>query len=162
MYKIALENSDDITLNKEEFDKLTVLEKKGDHWVVEYNNKIFKVEVQSFDSKTKSYEMAVNDERVKLQLHNKLDLLIEEMGLNLESEDSLTSLEAPMPGLVVDILVNLDDEVETGTPLLVLEAMKMENIIKAKGNAKVKSIEVSKSEKVDKAQILIEFYKEES
>ena len=66
-------------------------------------------------------------------------------------------LKSTMPGLVVDIKVAPGDEVEKGTPLLVLEAMKMENVIKAKGKAVVKSVLVNISEAVEKGDVLLEF-----
>ncbi|MCL4155747.1 UNVERIFIED_CONTAM: hypothetical protein GTU68_052685 [Idotea baltica] len=62
-----------------------------------------------------------------------------------------------MPGLVLNIRVSPGDEVAEGDTLLVLEAMKMENVIKAVGNGTVKEIKVGHGDKVDKGQILIQF-----
>ena len=61
-----------------------------------------------------------------------------------------------MPGLVVDILVAEGDDLEKGHNLLILEAMKMENIIKIPNAGKVKSINIQKGQAVEKGQILIE------
>ena len=60
-----------------------------------------------------------------------------------------------MPGLVLDLMVQPDQELEKGDHLLILEAMKMENIIKAEGAGKVKSVEVQKGETVEKGQVMI-------
>jgi biotin carboxyl carrier protein len=62
-----------------------------------------------------------------------------------------------MPGLVIDISVSVGDEVKKDDPLIVLEAMKMENVLKSKGQGIVKAIHITKQEKVDKSQLLIEF-----
>jgi biotin carboxyl carrier protein len=61
-----------------------------------------------------------------------------------------------MPGLVISILVEEGQEVQKGDSLLILEAMKMENVIKAAGKGVVKSIKVQQKNAVEKNQILIE------
>ena len=62
-----------------------------------------------------------------------------------------------MPGLVVRIPVNAGDAVSAGTGLVVLEAMKMENELKAPSATVVKSIRVAPGEAVEKGQVLLEF-----
>ena len=61
-----------------------------------------------------------------------------------------------MPGLVLDVMVAEGDTVEAGTPLLILEAMKMENVLKSEGDGTIKSIKITKGEAVEKRQLLIE------
>lgn len=84
-------------------------------------------------------------------------LLLESMGLASMLKKKLTDLKAPMPGLVVKILVEKGQKVDKGTPLLVLEAMKMENIIKAPGEAVIKSIPINKGDAVEKNHVLVNF-----
>jgi biotin carboxyl carrier protein len=62
-----------------------------------------------------------------------------------------------MPGLVLDVRVKEGDEVKKGDPLLVLEAMKMENILKSPAHAKIKKINVNKGQAVEKNQVLVSF-----
>jgi biotin carboxyl carrier protein len=62
-----------------------------------------------------------------------------------------------MPGKVLAVNVSVGEEVEIGKSLLTLEAMKMENVIKAEGIGKVKSIEVETGNTVDKGAVLIRF-----
>ena len=66
-------------------------------------------------------------------------------------------LESPMPGRVISFAVEIGAEVEVGAPLLTLEAMKMENVIKADGIGKVKALSVANGDVVDKGQVIIEF-----
>ncbi len=66
-------------------------------------------------------------------------------------------VKAPMPGLVIGIKVSVGDRVGKGAPLVVIEAMKMENIIKAKAEGVVKSIHAAKGSSVEKGDILLEF-----
>lgn len=83
--------------------------------------------------------------------------LLEKLGLSSLSKTKLKELKAPMPGLVVRILVNEGDEIPKGGSLLVLEAMKMENIIKSPEEVTIASIEVSAGAAVEKNQSLIKF-----
>ena len=61
-----------------------------------------------------------------------------------------------MPGLVLNLLVEAGQLVSKGDPLLILEAMKMENVLKATGDGRVKSVHVQKSAAVVKGQLLLE------
>jgi propionyl-CoA carboxylase alpha chain len=62
-----------------------------------------------------------------------------------------------MPGLLVSIAVSEGEQVKAGQELEVLEAMKMENIIRTPADGIVRSIEVEKSDAVVKNQVLIKF-----
>jgi pyruvate carboxylase subunit B len=65
-------------------------------------------------------------------------------------------LKAPMPGLIVRINVQVGDAVQAGQGLVVMEAMKMENELRATAAGKVKSIVVSQGTAVEKGALLIE------
>jgi biotin carboxyl carrier protein len=62
-----------------------------------------------------------------------------------------------MPGLILDIHVRIGQAVNEDDPLLILEAMKMENVITSPRDGIIKNISVRKSDTVDKNQLLIEF-----
>ncbi len=66
-----------------------------------------------------------------------------------------TQIVAPMPGKVIDILVNVGDAVEEYQEVLVLEAMKMENAIPAPQAGRVKEIAVKKGDTVSTHQLLL-------
>jgi len=69
----------------------------------------------------------------------------------------INNIKAPMPGLVIDLKVTTGDTVKAGDPLLILEAMKMENILKSPGDGTIKNVKIKKGESVEKGQVLIEF-----
>ena len=66
-------------------------------------------------------------------------------------------LRAPMPGLVVRVLVSAGQTVQAGQGLVVLEAMKMENELRAGGTATVRAVAVVAGQAVEKGEVLIEF-----
>jgi biotin carboxyl carrier protein len=68
-----------------------------------------------------------------------------------------TALRAPMPGLVLRLLVEPGREVARGDGLVVLEAMKMENELKAPAGGVVGAVHVRPGEPVEKGQVLVEF-----
>ena len=68
-------------------------------------------------------------------------------------------IEAPMPGKIVDILVEEGSEIKEGEPIVILEAMKMQNEISSHVTGIVKSVEVKKNDSVMKDDVLIEIQK---
>jgi len=67
------------------------------------------------------------------------------------------ALRAPMPGLVVRVLVEPGQAVSRGGGIVVLEAMKMENELKAAADGTVKAVRIGTGEPVEKGQVLVEF-----
>ncbi len=74
-----------------------------------------------------------------------------------KKEDKSKLLLAPMPGLLVSLLVKEGDDIEENQPLAIIEAMKMENIIKAEKNSKVKKVNCKEGDSLEVDQILLEF-----
>lgn len=66
-------------------------------------------------------------------------------------------LKAPMPGLVVRVGVEEGQPVEAGAPVVIVEAMKMENELRAPAAAKVARVRVAAGDAVEKGQVLVEF-----
>jgi biotin carboxyl carrier protein len=121
------------------------------------NNRSYRVEVVDTDTNGKRCTIKVNGRHYPVVLKDKFDALLEKMGMNTNSGSRVNHVRAPMPGLIIDLKVKIGDEVKAGDTLLILEAMKMENIIKAPGDAIVKSVKVSMGDGVEKNQVLIEF-----
>ncbi|MEM9067385.1 MAG: biotin/lipoyl-containing protein [Myxococcota bacterium] len=66
-------------------------------------------------------------------------------------------LRAPMPGRVVKILVAAGDEVEANQPLVVIEAMKMENELRSAAAVKIASVDVQEGQNVEGNTVLLRF-----
>jgi len=85
-----------------------------------------------------------------------LDQMLEKMGFGMADGKHIEDIRAPMPGLVLHVSVTEGQEIKDGEPVLVLEAMKMENSIILHGDAKIKKILVKTGQSVEKGQVLVE------
>ena len=115
----------------------------------------YRCRLLALDIRTKQVTVEVNRRRFTVQLADRYDQLVTRMGLSASPEAATNEVTAPMPGLILDVLVTAGQDVEAGTPLVILEAMKMENVLKADGAGRVREIRVEKGEAVDKRQLLI-------
>lgn len=78
------------------------------------------------------------------------------MGRRREATDlARGEVHAPMPGLVVDVLVRAGDAVAAGQPVVVVEAMKMQNALAAPLSGKVANVAVQAGTAVDSGQLLL-------
>jgi biotin carboxyl carrier protein len=121
------------------------------------NHKSYNLEVVTHNKKSGEIAVKVNNRMVKVVVRTALDELLNKMGFSTNNVGQTKDITAPMPGLILDVVVSEGDEVKKGDKLLVLEAMKMENIIKSPGSGKIKSIVINKGESVDSGQKLIHF-----
>lgn len=127
------------------------------HYHAVYNNISYNLELVSLNKEEKQAVVKVNGKEYSLTAKDQYDLLLKQLGMDNMASLKAQDLKAPMPGLVLKVLVKEGDEVKKGDNLLILEAMKMENIIKATAEAKVKAIKIKATDKVEKNQLLITF-----
>ena len=156
-----MESSYKITVNEEVFEfsseDLNNLDITGtkDYHILE-NHQAYKAKVQTANFDTKTFDIQINGNDYVVNIADEYDQLVEKMGLSKVSVNQVNDVKAPMPGLVLSIEVVVGQTIEKGTPLLILEAMKMENVLKAQGNATIKAIHVKQGVAVEKGQLLIE------
>jgi biotin carboxyl carrier protein len=122
-----------------------------------YNNKSYNTEVIEIDRAEKLCRIKVNSTIYNVKLEDQFDQLLKQLGMDNLTSAKVLELKAPMPGLVLNVLVAENDEIKKGDNLLILEAMKMENILKSTTDGIVKKILINTGDKVDKNQILIVF-----
>ncbi len=121
------------------------------------NNKSYNAEIIKHDAADKTFHIKVNNNIYKVQVKDKFDVLLKELGLDVANSKKVTDLKAPMPGLVVEVAIEEGQEVKQGEKLIVLEAMKMENILKAPIDVTIKKVNVKKGNTVEKNEVLIIF-----
>jgi pyruvate carboxylase subunit B len=102
------------------------------------------------------YRVTINGRMTEVQVKDERAMLLESFGLKAAADAGEAEIRAPMPGLVLDVLVSEGDTVEADEGLLVLEAMKMENELAAPGPGTVEAIHVSEGDAVEKDALLIE------
>jgi biotin carboxyl carrier protein len=121
------------------------------------DNQTFNAEVVKADYQAKSFTFRINNSIYHLSAKDRFDLLLEKMGMSNATGHKINDLKAPMPGLILGVNVTEGQEIKKGDTLLILEAMKMENVLKAPADATVKAIKVQKGDRVEKNTILIVF-----
>jgi hypothetical protein len=124
------------------------------HYLI--NNKSYNINVIESDKNSKQYQLRINGKNFDVQLRDRYDDLLHELGLDTITAAKISDLKAPMPGLVVDILVQENSVVKKGDTLVILEAMKMENSLKATADTVVKKVMVKKGQAVEKNEVLVQ------
>ncbi len=161
MIRIQTRNSQPKTLTDEEIEvfknEMDIVPLGNSSYSLIYKNKSHEINILSINQETKSIILTIDGISTEVNIANKMDLLLEKMGIDTSATNKLSVLKAPMPGLVIEWFVNEGDTVNVGDKLLVLEAMKMENVIKSPGEGIVKKILIKKGTAIEKNQLLIEF-----
>ena len=122
-----------------------------------YKGKKFYGELLDNQAESNALTIKINQRVFSVRKKGELDDLIAALGLDKPKVRKLKELAAPMPGRIVQIAVTIGQELQPGDELLSLEAMKMENVLKAEGIGTVKAILIEPNQVVDKGTILIEF-----
>ena len=158
MYKAQINNDLELNFATETHEKeWDICQISAEQYHILKDNVSYNAELVAADFDSKTFQVTVNGKNYEVQLKDKLDLLLEKMGINNVNAITVNEIIAPMPGLVFDIMVSVGDSVKKGDSVLILEAMKMENVLKAPCDGIVKSVEVTKGFAVEKNQLLVKF-----
>lgn len=109
------------------------------------------------DRETKTFQFKINGRNYDIKIEDQFDQLLQKLGMDVTMDKGFSELKAPMPGKVLSVAVSDGDAISEGDPLLILEAMKMENVLKSPADLTVKSICVTENQAVEKNELLIEF-----
>jgi biotin carboxyl carrier protein len=107
-------------------------------------------------SKNNQIEFTLNGQWLSVAVRDEQALLLDRLGFKNILSAGEGQLHAPMPGKILDVLCNKDDEVKEGDPVIILEAMKMENELKSPADGIIKSVEVEVGQSVEKNELLLE------
>ncbi|MGB6152420.1 MAG: biotin/lipoyl-containing protein [Pricia sp.] len=120
------------------------------------NNMAYDVRLLKANFAGRTITLSVNGNVYDVEIKDEDDLMVQKMGLLTNASQRLQDIKAPMPGLIIDILVEPGQSIEEGTPLFILSAMKMENQILSQGSGTVKALAVAVGDPVEKAQLVIQ------
>jgi biotin carboxyl carrier protein len=119
-----------------------------------FKERIYNVTILNHDVESKTYKLKINGFTAEIKKLTELDEMIQQLGYNTSLKTAIKEIVAPMPGLVKSIFIKEGDVITSGQNLFILEAMKMENIIKSSGEGTVMKINVAEGDKVEKGKIL--------
>jgi len=156
-YDFDIDNKGDDLLVNDTKIQANIRQLSPNTWHIIEQLKSYNVTLISFDKVAKTAQIRVNDNIYTITAKDRFDLLLDQMGLTGLTSAKVSELKAPMPGLVLKVFAEEGMVVQKGDSLFILEAMKMENIIKSPVDAVVKSIKVKPGNKLEKGQILLQF-----
>lgn len=155
-YLATVNNAYHFGIGPEEISSLDFVKIDSNNFHILHNKKAYKAELVEADYPKKTFKVKINGNIHSIIIADQFDQLVDKLGLSVVNSTKISDVKAPMPGLVLDINIAVGQEVMKGDKLMILEAMKMENVIKSEGEGVVKIIHVEKGSTVDKGQMLIE------
>jgi biotin carboxyl carrier protein len=132
------------------------VQRLNDHaYQVLYQGASHTVHIVSLDRAAKTVVLKIDGKRAEVVLSNEMDRLLKKLGLENAGATKVSDIKAPMPGLIHSIKVTEGQSVSKGDPILILEAMKMENVIKSPTDGTIGKILVVQGHSVDKGAVMI-------
>ncbi|GGZ86585.1 acetyl-CoA carboxylase biotin carboxyl carrier protein subunit [Algibacter mikhailovii] len=156
-FKVQVNSNLEYPITSKDLSELDAINTSEKHYHVLHNNQSFQAEISSSDFINKQYTVKINNNTYNVNISNALDMLISQMGFEVGTQKEINAIHAPMPGLILEINIEVGQEVKENEALFILEAMKMENIITSPRDGIIKSIKAKHGEAVEKKQLLIEF-----
>lgn len=118
-----------------------------------YGNKVYEIALNKNENDSNKY--LIDGWYIDSIARTKLEETAFELQKNISTNKHHSEVKAPMPGLILKIKKKVGEKVELGEPLLILEAMKMENDIHSPSSGIIKEIRVKEGESVEKNSIII-------
>lgn len=115
------------------------------------------MEVTILEKLKDGFRLLINGKEIITSVQDHISLLLDKLGMAIGEDEVANEVLAPMPGVILNILVSEGQEVKKGDPLLILEAMKMENMIKCPADVTIADINVVIGQNVEKNVSLIRF-----
>jgi len=156
LYQAEIEG-EEIEITREDLEALDIESTTPGMYHVLRKMKGYNVKVLFADHVRKEYQLLVGDKEVHVDLKDSVEVQVHNMGLDEIEAAHSKDIIAPMPGLVLEILVQEGDTVVAGDQLIILEAMKMENVLSSPGEWIIEKVHVKSGQPVDKSQLLITF-----
>lgn len=156
-FKVSVNGHYEFDLQPDEARGLDIIPNGEETFHLLHNGHSYHIEVLESDYSSRGCTLRIEGVEYKVKIADYYERLVHQLGLTLGGAHKVNNVKAPMPGLVISILVEAGQSVQKGDPLLILEAMKMENIIKAAGDGVVKAVLTHKGQAVEKGHVLLEF-----
>ena len=161
MIKATINGKKEFSVGDNELDgqavEWDIIEVRDNTFHILKDNKSYNATLISFNAEEKTMVINVNGNDYEISIKDKYDLLLQQLGITAKSASAVQSIKAPMPGLIINVVAKEGDEVKKGDTLWILEAMKMENVLKSPRDGVIKKVKAELKQTVEKNQVLIEF-----
>ena len=127
-YTVKVGDDFDFKLSKDTISSLDLIKTGADAFHLLKDGGSYHIKILGSDFNNGTYTISVNGREYQTLIQTPLDELIQKMGFATNGSKNIDSISAPMPGLILDILVEEGQEVKKGDQLLILEAMKNQEI----------------------------------
>jgi len=154
-YAVTVNDQNTIEIEKEQISNLDMIRQADGSYHLLHNNESYQIKILEQHPGKKQLKLLVNGKAYHLKIEDEYDQLVRQLGLEVVTTQKVNEIKAPMPGLVLEMSVKVGQTIAKGDPLLILEAMKMENVIKSAGDGVVEEILVEKGAAVEKGALLI-------
>ncbi len=142
-----------IKLNNRIFEDSEIIEINPNLIVLRTGNKIIDAVVEK--KEPDSFRVTIDGLSYEITIRSELEQSAFQLMKNKEKLSQSGKIYSPMPGLILKIKKKVGDEIKTGDSLLVLEAMKMENDLRAESSGVIKAVHIEEGSSVEKNQLLI-------
>lgn len=156
MYTIQI-NEHILHVSEEQLDQMNISKIGTDRYHIIHHNKNYQFTISDISIENKSVDLEIKKVKKKVFIQSPVQQLIQTLGYNSSKSKLSSALLAPMPGMVLEVKVQPGNNVKKGDHLITLEAMKMENILKATHDGIIREINIIKGDKVEKNMVLITF-----
>lgn len=163
MFKAYIQdNSYDIHINhgtwlNADKKELTFIPLSAESFKMIIGDREYIADLVDIDEKNKVVTIRIASKKYQIKIKEPVDLFLDQIGIQLPEAKKINNLIAPMPGLILKLMVKPGDPVKKGDALLILEAMKMENVFKAANDCIIKDVNVAEKQAVEKGMELITF-----
>lgn len=152
-YKIKNPFSEDLKINHKKHD-IKIFDDEEGFTYIKFKNKKYLAEI--IEKNQNKYTVMINGVSYTFSIETPISFKRKKYLDKQKSKKKIEVIEAPMPGKIVDVLVEPGAEVKVGEALIILEAMKMQNEILATINGVVSKVLVKTNDTVNKDDILVE------
>ncbi len=144
------------SIDKNQTAAADIIQKSPTEFNIINNHRSVNATLVDSDVTGKKLTIEVDGESYEVEIKDELDQMLDVMGFGVATTKLIKEVKAPMPGMVLEIVVLDGQDVNEGDKVLILGAMKMENCILVHTNAKIKRVAVSVGQAVEKGQVLVE------
>lgn len=129
-------------------------EQVNGRYILRVGTKTYKIDSVDYDGS--EIEFSMNGQWHTISIKDEQELLLDRLGFKAHAAAGEGIIKAPMPGKILEIMVAEGDEVEKDQPVVILEAMKMENELKAPVSGVIASISAETGQSLEKNSPILE------